>query len=61
MIPSGRPLCLRKRIARENGVFAIEGHFDDFVDHILRSCQILQYEGKQFSLLRGKHLRDNDH
>lgn len=41
-------------------MFAIEGHFDDFVDHILRVRQILQYEGKQLSLLSGKHLRDND-
>lgn len=61
MISLGRPLCLRKRIARENSVLAIEDHFDDFVDHSLLSRQILQYEGKQFSLLRGKHLRDNDH
>lgn len=52
---------LRKRIARENSVSAIEGHFDDFVDHVLRVRQILQYESKQFSLQHGQYLRDNDH
>lgn len=61
MIALGRPLCLRKRIARENSVFAIEVHFDDFVDHVLRVRQMLQYESKQFSLQHGQYLRDNDH
>lgn len=59
--PLGKALCLRKRIARENSVFAIEGHFDDFVDHILRVRQILQYEGKQVSLQHRQHLRDDNH
>lgn len=61
MISVGRPLCLRKRIARENRVLSLEGHFDDLVDHILHACQILHYDGKQFSLQRRKHLRDDDH
>lgn len=41
-----RRLCLRKRIARENRVRSIQGHFDDFVDHILCPCQYPQYEAR---------------